>query len=250
MNKIKIVKNEVVNNDFISVNEKIVIKPNNNLFIELEDRKDIVIEDNSNAVINEIITDTDDKNSYLIEIGNNSSLSIIKGYFSNGLDDNVKILLNGENSSIDYKLICFNSGNTIYNIECSHLYPNSKSNIVCNGISIKDYSLKFNIVSEVKRGIKNCDINQQSKIRTFGNGKCEANPILKIDEMDVIAHHAASIGRFSDEEIFYLKSRGLNQRAAIKLLIGGFFNEIINEMNDDLKNKFLTLIDSGVKKIE
>jgi Fe-S cluster assembly protein SufD len=68
--------------------------------------------------------------------------------------------------------------------------------------------------------------------------------------MDVIAHHAASIGRFNDEEMFYLKSRGLSQKEAIKLLIGGFFNEIINEMNEDIKNKFLTLIDSGVKEIE
>ena len=190
------------------------------------------------------------KVNYNITINDNSVLTIIRGCLFTGVEENIKIMLKGVNSKIEYKFVSFVKGNALYNIECDHLNNNTISNIICNGVSVRNYSLKFNIISEVEKGIKGCSINQVSKIRVFGDGKCEANPILKIGEMDTMAHHATSIGRFSDEELFYLKSRGLNHTEAVKLLIGGFFNEIINDFNEKSRKKFLSLMDSEVKGIE
>ena len=44
---------------------------------------------------------------------------------------------------------------------------------------------------------------------------------LLIDSFDVEARHAAFIGNFKEEELFYLKSRGLNRRDCEDLLING-----------------------------
>jgi Fe-S cluster assembly scaffold protein SufB len=239
MNKILIEKNDVLK-----------IKDNSNLFVNIDEMKDIIIGDSCNVVINLIESRNKVKGDYNITINNNSTLTIIRGCLLTGVEENVKIMLKGVNSKIEYKLVSFIKGDALYNIECHHLNHNTISNIVCNGVSVKDYSLKFNIIGEVEKGIKGCNINQSSKIRTFGDGKCEANPILKIGEMDTIAHHATNIGRFSDEELYYLKSRGLSHNEAVKLLIGGFFNEIINNLNEELRVKFLSLMDSEVKEFE
>lgn len=40
----------------------------------------------------------------------------------------------------------------------------------------------------------------------------DANPILLIDEDDVEAGHAASVGRVDPEQLYYLMSRGISQK--------------------------------------
>ena len=49
-------------------------------------------------------------------------------------------------------------------------------------------------------------------------------PNLYIDEYDVDARHAATIGRFNSEDIFYLMTKGIDKKEAIELLISGFLN--------------------------
>lgn len=55
-----------------------------------------------------------------------------------------------------------------------------------------------------------------------------AQPFLKIATDDVKAKHGVTSAKLSDEELFYLKSRGLSQRAAQKCLLKGFCQEIKN----------------------
>ena len=55
----------------------------------------------------------------------------------------------------------------------------------------------------------------------------DANPILLIDENDVTAGHAASVGRVDPEEMYYLMSRGLRKQDAERLVIRGFLGSVI-----------------------
>ena len=41
-----------------------------------------------------------------------------------------------------------------------------------------------------------------------------AKPILKIDENDIEANHAAVVGKINDEHLFYLTSRGISETEA------------------------------------
>ena len=53
-----------------------------------------------------------------------------------------------------------------------------------------------------------CVANQNNRIINLSDNKCEINPNLLIEENDVEANHSAHIGRFSNDEMFYLQSRG------------------------------------------
>ena len=55
--------------------------------------------------------------------------------------------------------------------------------------------------------------------------ECNINPNLLIEENDVIANHAALIGKFNEAEIFYLMSRGIKREDAIGLLTRGFLQD-------------------------
>lgn len=55
----------------------------------------------------------------------------------------------------------------------------------------------------------------------------DANPILLIDENDVTAGHAASVGRVDPEELYYLMSRGIPRQEAERLVIRGFLGAVI-----------------------
>ena len=54
-------------------------------------------------------------------------------------------------------------------------------------------------------------------------------PNLYIDASDVSASHSALIGKFSDEEMFYMQSRGIDKDTATKLLISGFLTSDITD---------------------
>ena len=54
---------------------------------------------------------------------------------------------------------------------------------------------------------------------------------MEIENGDIIgAGHASSVGRFEDEQLFYLESRGVSEENARKLVVRGFFEELINQI--------------------
>lgn len=59
-----------------------------------------------------------------------------------------------------------------------------------------------------------------------------SEPILKVFANDVKAHHGATFSFLDEEELFYLLSRGLKKKEAVRLLIKVFCQEIINQINN------------------
>ncbi len=59
----------------------------------------------------------------------------------------------------------------------------------------------------------------------------DSEPNLDIEDGNIVgAGHASSVGRFDDEELFYLCSRGIPEREARKLVVRGFFGELVEEI--------------------
>ena len=65
------------------------------------------------------------------------------------------------------------------------------------------------------------------------NCNAKACPILKIDENDVEASHAATVGKVSEEHLFYLCSRGITKDDAKRLITLGYLNPIIKYFGED-----------------
>ena len=151
--------------------------------------------------------------------------------------------LNGTNSSINYNFKTISNNKETYNYHIFHNYSNTNSFIKNNGVCISDGSVTYQVSSFVPKKIKNCKVSQNSRIINLTNNKCEIRPNLYIDSKEVEAYHSALIGKFSDEEMFYIQSRGIDKDTSEKLLINGF-------LTSDLNNKdIISDIEKNIKMI-
>ena len=75
----------------------------------------------------------------------------------------------------------------------------------------------------------------------------DANPILLIDEDDVVAGHAASVGRVDPLQLYYLMSRGITKHEAERLIIHGFLAPVVNQLPiETVKNQLTQVIEGKV----
>jgi len=70
-------------------------------------------------------------------------------------------------------------------------------------------------------------------VLVLGNGtRNQSEPILEIRNNDVKASHGSTTGRINEEEVFYLQARGLNKKEAENIIVEGFFEKLLNQIED------------------
>lgn len=90
----------------------------------------------------------------------------------------------------------------------------------------------FISVSDISKGAHGTAAREDNRFMTLGDkAKAYADPTLLIDEYDVKASHAATIGRVDDESLFYLQSRGLSEQQAARLMTAGFLTPLFDRIS-------------------
>lgn len=151
------------------------------------------------------------------------------------------INLDGEGASISYNLKTISVSDENYDLLIYHNFKNTKSDIVTNGVCIKDGKINFNVSSFIPNGMSGSVASQNNKIINLTDNECIIKPNLYIDEYDIVANHSAWIGSFRDDELFYLQSRGINKDESIKLLIKGFLTSRLNVTDDEMDDLISTI---------
>ena len=262
MNKIKVVNDSLVlanvNNNInveyykkdclFAINDiKININKNTVLDIEIdlkEDSKlnfDINIEENVSLNLNIFTKGKLGKVQYKYTLSENSLCKVNKIQNINTIKEMIIINLNGKYANIEYNFKTIGTNKETYDYHIFHNFDKTISNIKNNGVCIKDGNIIYQVSSFVPKNLKECIVNQNNRIINLTNNKCEIKPNLYIDSYDTEASHSALIGKFSDEEMFYMQSRGIDYESALKLLITGFLTSDIN--NKKIINKIIKNID-------
>ncbi len=80
--------------------------------------------------------------------------------------------------------------------------------------------------------------------------RADSVPNLEIETGEIIgAGHASTTGRFDDEQLFYLMSRGIPMDEARRLVVRGFFAEIISQIGaTDIEDRLMDRIDAELLK--
>lgn len=81
--------------------------------------------------------------------------------------------------------------------------------------------------------------------------RADSVPNLEIETGEIVgAGHASTTGRFDDEQLFYLMSRGIELSDARRLVVRGFFNEIVTEIGDAvIQDRLMDRIDNELAKV-
>ena len=141
--------------------------------------------------------------------------------------------LYGKGSHADMKVVALSSGKQIQGIDTrvTNYGCNSIGNILQHGVILEKGTLTFNGIGHIIKGAKGADAQQESRVLMLSDqARSDANPILLIDENDVTAGHAASIGQVDPEDMYYLMSRGLDKATAERLVVRGFLGSVIVEI--------------------
>jgi len=82
--------------------------------------------------------------------------------------------------------------------------------------------------------------------------RADSVPNLEIETGDIVgAGHASTTGRFDDEQLFYLESRGIPESEAKRLVIRGFFLEILSKIAiESIEERIMERIDADLSKVE
>lgn len=138
----------------------------------------------------------------------------------------------GEGSSTNSNVIS-TTFNDIYagiNNRVNNLGMHTVGNILQRGVILDDSNLIFNGVGKIYHGARGSNAQQENRVLILSKtAQGNANPILLIDENDVQAGHAASVGKIDEEKMRYLLSRGLTEKIAKKLLIKAFLRSVLEK---------------------
>ncbi len=125
-----------------------------------------------------------------------------------------------------------------------HIGKNTKSTIISKGISAGNSSnayrglVKILPSAENARNYSQCDsmlVGDKSSAHTF--------PYIDVKNKSATLEHEATTSRLSEDQIFYLKSRGLNNEKAISMLVNGFCKEVFKELPLEFSVEAVKLIE-------
>lgn len=136
----------------------------------------------------------------------------------------------GEGSHSEIKVVAISAGRQTQAIDTrvTNKAPHSIGHILQHGVIRERGTLTFNGIGHILKGAKGADAQQESRVLMLSDkARGDANPILLIDENEVTAGHAASVGRVDPEEMYYLMSRGLRKEDAERLVIRGFLGSVL-----------------------
>ena len=214
-----------------------------------------------NSLINVNVTENANLDVTVVCELDNQSTNLIK--FTN---------LVQENSNLTYKIIDFCSLYSVQNFS-SKVEEKSNSNLSCIYLGNQNSKVDINYVQDVVGAKAVANITCIGALNHFAeksfkgtinfvkgakaakgtenelclllspNAKSKALPMLLCGEEDVDGSHSSSVGKISDKELFYINSRGIDKKEAVKIYVKAKFNSVLNNIDKQLKEEIIEKID-------
>jgi Fe-S cluster assembly protein SufD len=118
-----------------------------------------------------------------------------------------------------------------HNTRQDHVSPNANSDLLYKGALYDRAKTVFRGVIRVFPKAQRTDAYQTNRnLLLSEDAEAVSLPNLEIEADDVKCSHGATVGQLDEEELFYLQSRGLDKRQAERLVIFGFFGEVLDRL--------------------
>jgi len=222
---------------------------------------EIFLNDNSNLEIILSVTSTKEiniVNSIYAQLERDSNLTIHNISTGAGLSRSrmdIDLLGNGSEFSLDG--IYFGEEKQIHDnrVFVNHLGKNTSSNMITKGVLGDESSSIFTGTIHIAEGAEKTESHQENRnILLSEEATAQSVPNLEILCDDVICSHGSSVGPIEENVYHYVMARGVEKVDADKLLIKGFFNEVINnseweiihdKVSEIIEKKYMNIIESN-----
>lgn len=213
---------------------------------------EFIIEDNA-SLENYILQDEDilsqrnDVRHFTVNTGskmNSVAISLNGGMVRN----DPTVFINGENAEVHLNglFIVKENHHTDNHTMVEHRAPNCFSNELYKGVIADNATGVFNGKILVYRDAQKTNAYQSNKNILMGDkATINTKPQLEIYADDVRCTHGTSTGKLNEEALFYMRSRGLNEKLAKNILLQSFAKEVSNTIKNET---FRTLIEQKIEE--
>ena len=112
-----------------------------------------------------------------------------------------------------------------------HIGKNTKSTIISKGISAGKSNNSYRGLVKIVKGAKGARNYTQCDSLLMGD-KCGAHtfPYVEVKEPTATLEHEATTSKISDDQLFYLRQRGIAIEDAVSMIVNGFCKEVLKEL--------------------
>ncbi len=160
---------------------------------------------------------------------------------------NITSILNGEGASSNNYSLFFGANQQNFDLcfNTIHNAPNTNSDMVSKGaLNNKSKAICRGLVRIESNAFGSNGYQKEDILLLSKDAEVDPIPNLEINNHDVKCSHGATVSQVDDEKLFYLKSRGIQEKEATKLIVNGFFESFITKIeNENLREKLKKLIE-------
>ena len=174
--------------------------------------------------IENVLEESSNVNYTIVDFGGKTSVT---NYYSK---------LDGKGAKANINTIYLGKDEQVFDINyIAELFgENTETNIEVQG-ALKDEAKKnFKGTIDFKKGSKKAKGDENEFCMLLSDkAKSKALPMLLCTEEDVEGNHSSSAGKIEDDKLFYIMSRGLSEKDAMKLIVKAKFNKILETIKDE-----------------
>lgn len=140
-----------------------------------------------------------------------------------------------QSASVKFYGICMgNSGDQVTDIIIDHVKPQSQSFTSLKGVFTGTGRGTMNGTIHIHKDAQGSSARLEERVLLLSSeSSAKTIPNLEIEANDVKASHAATVSRLSEEEIFYLQTRGLSRETSINALVSAFLMSQLKHLPDE-----------------
>lgn len=165
----------------------------------------------------------------------------------------LKIYIKGNKTNVQILGIIIGSGKQkieLYTLQ-DHLKPESVSDLFIKSVLFDEAKFNYQGLIKIEKGAQKSNAYQKNQNLLLSSKTwADSRPYLEILANDVRCTHGATIGKIDEEQLYYLKTRGLDDIAARKIIISGFLNEVIERIPDEkIREKLKEKLDRKIIRL-
>ena len=145
----------------------------------------------------------------------------------------VEASLAGPGSDAELKAIYFASGEQFFDFHTlqDHQVGNTRSDLLFKGALQDTARTVYAGLIRIEKGAARSDAYQANRNLVLSDhAKATSIPMLEIDNNDVRCTHGATVGPVDPQHLFYLRSRGIPEQTAKRMIVQGFFGDVLDRI--------------------
>lgn len=128
-----------------------------------------------------------------------------------------------------------------------HLAPETTSQIIAKSLASQGGKTIFRGLIKIGAGAKGAKSHMRcDSLLLDENSQADGWPTLQVAEKEASVGHEATVGKIAEEQLFYLKTRGITEKEAVNLIVTGFVEPIVSQLPLEYAVELNRLIDMEI----